>query len=225
MANGLSRKLVTPATLLSALLLATQFGLAPSAFADDDDAASKRARTRTNYRSTSRSGSGTRSERERTPSSSRYYDRSSRSTTDSSSSTDAVSKESSSRYADRASRSQYQSAEDRYSGSRPTTGSSGSSNSSGSTTGSASISEVQFRILEDKLLDEVSNKLLQERAKINAVAQAVSPMTGDVNDLKGRVTLLENHSPSGQITNQINTLNQQVSNIKKVINTIPGISI
>lgn len=225
MANGLSRKLATPATLLAALLLATQFGLAPSAFADDDDD-SVRSRTsaRTNYRGTSRSSAGTRSDRERTPSSSRYYDRSSRGTTDSRSSTDSVSKDSSSRYTDRASRSQYQSAEDRYSSSRPTTGSSGSS-------GSASISEAQFRILEDKLerlerkLDEVALKVQQERGRLNGVAQTVSPMVGDVSGLKNRVTMLENHSPNGQITNQVNTLNQQVSDIKRVINTIPGISI
>ena len=219
MANGLSRKLATPATLLSALLLATQFGLAPAAFADDDDAV--RTRTRTNYRSTSRSYSGTRSDSDRAPSRSRYSDRNSRNTSNSGSSSDSVSKDSSSRYTDRASRSQYKSPEDRYSDSRPTTGSSGSS----------PVSEAQFNILKDKLerlerkLDEVSFKLEQEIARSVAVSQAVSPMTGDVTDLKTRVTLLENHSPSGQITNQVNTLNQQVSDIKKVINTIPGISI
>lgn len=218
MANGLSRKLATPATLLSALLLATQFGLAPAAFADDDDAV--KTRSRTNYRSTSRSYSGTRSDSDRAPSRSRYSDRNSRNTSGS----DSVSKDSSSRYTDRASRSQYKSPQDRYSDSRPTTGSSGSS-------GSSPVSEAQFRILEDKLerlerkLDEVAVKLQQEHGKVNAIAQAVSPMTGDVTDLKGRVTLLENHSPGGQITNQVNTLNQQVSDIKKVINTIPGISI
>lgn len=224
MANGLSRKLATPATLLSALLLATQFGLAPAAFADDDDAV--RTRTRTNYRSTSRSYSGTRSDSDRTPSRSRYSDRNGRNTSNSGSSSDSVSKDSSSRYTDRASRSQYKSPEDRYSDSRPTTGSSGSYGS-----GSSPVSEAQFNILKNKLerlerkLDEVSFKLEAEIARSVAVSQAVSPMTGDVTDLKTRVTLLENHSPSGQITNQVNTLNQQVSDIKKVINTIPGISI
>lgn len=90
---------------------------------------------------------------------------------------------------------------------------------------------AQFNILKDKLerlerkLDEVSFKLQQEGGRVNGITQALGPMSGDVTDLKGRVTMLENHSPNGQITNQVNTLNQQVSDIKKVINTIPGISI
>ena len=70
-------------------------------------------------------------------------------------------------------------------------------------------------------IQDLQRKLQIEEAKVKAALETLSPMTGDVTSLKTRVSVIENQLPPGQIQN----LNKQLTDIRTVINSIPGVSI
>ena len=122
----------------------------------------------------------------------------------------------------------------RYDRTRNAGGEQGSSQSSGQSSGSDSgwtLSKSQYDQLKDKIRDlKIENDQLEAKIEakgrhIQALSQALTPAINRISVLESQVQTLNAQAPSGQAISQINSIKQQISDIKKVINTIPGVSI